>query len=66
MNKMIKFLLAIQITIWIQRLFTGFVTIGRHGKWLTDINLPLILIRQMVALVRRALVDVFTVPVLLV
>jgi len=32
-----------------------FVTIGRYGKWLTDINLLLILIRQMAALVRRAL-----------
>jgi len=31
------------------------LTIGRYGKWLTDINLLLILIRQMAALVRRAL-----------
>ena len=37
-----------------------------YGKWLTDINLLLILIRQMTALVRRALADVCTVPVLLV
>jgi len=34
---------------------SGFVTIGRYGKWLTDINLLLILIRQMAALVRCAL-----------
>jgi len=44
----------------------GFVANGRYGKWLTDINLLLMLIRQMVALVRRALADVCTVPVLLV
>jgi len=40
--------------------------IGRYGKSLTDINLLLILIRQMAALVRRALTEVCTVPVLLV
>ena len=39
---------------WIQGLFSGFV-IGRYGKWLTDI-----LIRQMAALVRRALAEVCT------
>ena len=44
----------------------GFVTIGRYGKWLTDINLLLILIRQTAALVRRALAKVCTVPELLV
>jgi len=44
----------------------GFVTIGRYGKWSTDINLLLILIRQTAALVRRALAKVCTVPVLLV
>jgi len=38
----------------------SFVTIGRYGKWLTDINLLLILIRQMAALVRRALAEVCT------
>jgi len=38
----------------------------RHGKWLTDINLLLILIRQIAALVRRALAEVCTVSVLLV
>jgi len=32
-------------------LFSGFVAIGRYGKWLTDINLLLILIRQMAALI---------------
>ena len=40
-----------------------------HNKWLTDINLLLIselLIRQRAALVRRALAEVWTVPVLLV
>jgi len=39
---------AIWITVWIQGLFSGFVTIGRYGKWLlTDnINLLVILIRQ--------------------
>jgi len=47
-------------------LFSGFVTIGRYGKWLRDVNLLLILIRQMAALVRRALAEVCTVPVLLV
>jgi len=30
---MIKFLVAIWITIYIQGLFSGFVTIGRYGKW---------------------------------
>jgi len=40
------------------------LTIGRYGKWLTDINLLLILIHQMAALVRRALAEVCTVPVL--
>jgi len=47
-------------------LFSGFVTPERYGKWLTDINLLLILIRQMAALVRRALAEVRTVLVLLV
>jgi len=51
----------IRITVWIQGLLSEFVTIGRYGKWLT-----LILIRQMAALVRRALAEVSTVPVLLV
>ena len=37
-----------------------------YGKWLTDINLLLILIRWMAALVKRALAEVCTVPVLLV
>jgi len=53
----------------IQGLFSGFVTIGIYGKWLTDINLLLILIClicQMTALLRRALAEVYTVPVLLV
>jgi len=45
---------------------SGFVTIGRYGKWLTDINVLFILIRQMAALVRHALADICTVPVLLV
>ena len=39
-------LVAIRITVWIQVLFLRFVTIGRYGKWLTDINLLLIVIRQ--------------------
>ena len=43
----------------IQGLFSGFVTIGRYGKWLTDK-----LAAQMAVLVRRALADVCTVPVL--
>jgi len=55
--------MAIWITVWIQGLFFGFVTIGRYGKWLPDINLLLTLIRQMAALVRRSLADVCTVPV---
>jgi len=50
------------MTVWIQGLFSGFVTIGRYGKWLTDINLLLILIRQMTALVRHALAEVCTFP----
>jgi len=57
---------AIQITVWIQRLFSRFVTIGRYEKWLTDKNLLLVLIHQMAALVRHALAEVCTVPVLLV
>jgi len=52
------------ITVWIPGLFFGFVTIGRYRKWFTD--MLLILICQMVALVRRALVEVCTVPELLV
>jgi len=56
-----EILVAIRITVWIQGLFSGFVTTGRYGKCLTDINLLLILIR-----VRRALVEVCTFPVLLV
>ena len=58
--------MAIRITVCIEGLFCGYVTIGRYGKWLTDINLLLILIRQMAALARRALAEVCTVPVLLV
>ena len=46
--------------------FFAFVIIGRYGKWLTDINLLLVMIRQMAALVRRALAEVCTVLVLLV
>jgi len=37
---------AIRVTVWIQGWFSGFVTIVRYRKWLTDINLLLILIRQ--------------------
>ena len=55
---------AIRSTVWIQGLFSGFVTTGRYGKWLTHINLLLILIHQIAALVRRALAEVCTVPVL--
>ena len=58
--------MAIWITVWIQGLFSRLVPTGRYGKWLTDINLLLILIRQMAALVRRALAEVCTVSVLLV
>jgi len=58
--------MAIRITVWIQGLFSGFVTIGRYGKWWTDINLLLVVIWQMAALVTRALVEVCTVPVLVV
>jgi len=32
-EQMIKFLVAIWITVWIQGLFSGFVTIGTYGKW---------------------------------
>jgi len=59
-------LAVIRITVWIQGLFSRFVTIGRYGKCLTDINLLLILIRQMAVLVRRGLAEVRTVPVLLI
>ena len=45
---------------------SGFVAIGRYKTSLTDINLLLILICQMAALVRCAVVEVCTVPVLLV
>jgi len=58
--------MATGITVWIQGVFSGFVTIGKYGKWLTDINLLLILIRQMSALARRALSEVYTVLMLLV
>jgi len=34
------------VAIWIQRLFSGFVTTGRYGKWLMDINLLRILITR--------------------
>jgi len=54
--------MAIRVTVSTQRLFSGFVTVGRHGKWLlTDINLFHVLIRQMAALVGRALAEVCTV-----
>jgi len=33
---------AICVTIWIQGLFSGFVIIGRYGKWLIDIIMLLI------------------------
>jgi len=66
--------LAVRIAVWIQGLFSGFVTNGRYGKWLTDINLllhPVIhtdspgrCMRQ--RLLRRALAEVCSVPVLLV
>jgi len=59
-------LAAIRITVWIQGLFSGFVTTGRYGTWLTDTNLLLILICQMAALAIRALEEVYTAPVLLV
>ena len=55
----VKSLVAIRIAVWIHGLFSGFVTNGRYGKWLlTDINLLLILIRQMTSLARRALAEV--------
>jgi len=57
---------VIQITFWIQGLFSEFVTIGKYRKLLTDINMLLILIPQMAAVVRRALAEACTVPVLLV
>jgi len=47
----IKFLVAIRITVWIQGLFSWFLTIGRYGQWLTDMNMLLALIRQMAILV---------------
>ena len=58
--------MAIRITVWRQGLFSGFVTIGRYGESLTDINRLLILIRQMAALVRRSLAEVCIVTELLV
>jgi len=57
---------AIWIPIWIQGSFFRFVTIARYGKWSMDINLLLIMICQTVALIRRALLEVGTVPVFLV
>jgi len=57
---------AIWITVWIEGLFTGFVTIGRYRKWLTGVNLLLILICQMAVLASCAFLEVCTVPVLLV
>jgi len=45
-------------------MFSGFVATGRYGKRLTDINLLLLLIRQMAALARRVLTEVCTVPLL--
>jgi len=50
----------------IRGLFSGFVTIGRYEKWLANIRLLRTLIRQMAAVVRRALAEVCTVPVLFV
>ena len=47
-------------------MFSGFVTTGRYGKRLTDLNLLVILIRPTAALERRASAEVRTVPVLLV
>ena len=47
--------MAIRVTVWTQGLFFGFVIIRRYGKWLTDTNLLLILIRQMAALVKTYL-----------
>jgi len=61
-NKWLNFGGYTRITVWIQVLFSGFVSIGRCGKWLlTDINLLLILIRQMTSLARRALAEVCSV-----
>jgi len=65
-NKWLNFGGAPDNRLQIQGLFSAFVAIGRYRKRLTDINLLLILIRQMTALVWRALVEVCTVPVLLV
>ena len=63
--------MAIPITIWIQGLFSGFVTIGRYGKWyqptaLRDAALACIAIATMTSLRHRALAEVYTVPVLLI
>jgi len=38
--------MAIRLVVSIQGFFSGFVAIGRYGKWLTVINLLLILIRS--------------------
>jgi len=56
--------MANQLIVWIQGLLSRFVTTARYGKWLTDINLVLILVHQMAAPVKSALVEVGTVPVL--
>jgi len=56
----------VAIRIWIQGSFSGVVTTGRYGKWSTDINRLLILIRQTAAVVRRVLAEVCTVSMLLV
>jgi len=60
-----KFRWRCRITVWIQGLFfSGFVTIGRYWKVVNGHSF--ILIRQMAALVRCVLAEVYTVPVLLV
>jgi len=53
MNKLLNFG-GDPVTVWIQGLFSGFVTIGSYGNWLMDIHDSFILILKMAALVRRA------------
>jgi len=45
-EQMIKISVAIRIIVWIQGLFSRFVTIGRYGKWLTDMVVFWRILRQ--------------------
>jgi len=66
-NKLIKFRWRSGSTSGYRDCFPDSLLLGdTKSAWLTDINLLLILIRQMAALVRLTLAEVCTVPLLLV